>query len=353
MTLTNPEAVSLVKYLKAKYDPDLDLTLLSSLGYPIEDEKILAAEKLPSIGKLRGFQSIVTNIPMLNSFKIALEKAIAENKTKKKKIPSPKKKKNPSTKEEREKGKKKILKVAFQPRKKIRLDIVTKKSGDIFDNEERKLLWTDVVKWEYCKNGKGNKLSFQCFCPNTKACLQTNRFNPSLKEFTCGSTSNQKCSLNLSSYAATKFLEWLAGIPEVKKARQNVFPIPMCNCKGRNSIVTVRGSAPETTDFRLWFSCPNCRSTFYFRALESKILSQLKKLLTGETGGGASSSSTSSGTRKGISLEGALEDYGLPSSGMEEDDDDDDDDDDIDSDENDDDDDDDEEEDDEEDGEIL
>lgn len=167
---------------------------------------------------------------------------------------------------------KKKVNFAKKEKKAKNAKVVLADPSSMIKAEEFKLVFNNNVKWwrpfETASNGMYEP---KCFCG--KECKkETNQWNLQ-KEIVCKAPQKSRCGFRMSCYAFVKFMEYL------KNVNANYFPIPKCSCQklGMNhGRLVLRGSAPQTENFKLWYYCEDCRTTFFIKDYESKIRKTLQ-----------------------------------------------------------------------------
>ena len=175
----------------------------------------------------------------------------------------------PGTSTEKSKKNKKKKNSCEKPAKKIKVF----DANDLIASQEAHLIFNNSVKWwrpfNILEDGR-----FDPLCFDHKECKkETNQWNHE-KEIACKQVMKSRCGFRMNVYAFVKLTELM------KELNANFWPIPKCSCtKDKPSAknrICVRGSTPQVENFRLWYFCEDCRTTFYFCDLDKKIRNILK-----------------------------------------------------------------------------
>lgn len=156
-------------------------------------------------------------------------------------------------------------------RKGQKIKIVNRNPEDQVIANSYSLIFNNSVTWwkPFIERGK-NQYEALCYC-NNPCKKQTNQFS-NVNEIVCEAPMNKRCGFKMNTLAFLKFAE------ACKEWQAKFFPIPKCTCdksKLKNRVV-VRGSSPNVADFKLWYYCEDCCSTYYFSELMKKINKMLK-----------------------------------------------------------------------------
>lgn len=150
---------------------------------------------------------------------------------------------------------------------KLSKKIKTSDPSDKIAADEYKLKFDNNVHWwrvyEPAKNGS---VEPKCYCG--KDCKkETNQFSL-VKEVLCKGSAKAKCGFRMNCYAFLQLVDYM------KELGVDFFPIPKCTCQkgqqGRGKVV-LRGSNATSENFKFWFFCEDCRTTFVLKDYEKQV----------------------------------------------------------------------------------